>query len=268
MDRFILTDIYNRDMIKNKDLCRLLFELSHEDRLNILTTLKKQSYKFTELCKEVDIEDSEVSRHLKRLLKAELIEKHKEGRYSLTCLGKLAISSLDTFEFITLHKEFVSTHDFSVIPKKFRNKIGELSVSREISGMFYILDKTFQMISDATDFMFVLTGPYYEKGTRRIIGKAIENIKIRYIMEKKEVSKRKREILLNTLKIPSSDFEVRILKNVEWWIFVNEKEGLIMLPNSSGKLDNSNVLISEDITFRRWCEETFDYYWKKAEKFF
>lgn len=70
-------------------LCDLLFEVSNEVRLTILQNLEEGHSNISTLSTELDISNQECSRHVSRLVDAELAERDSEGQYGLTEYGGL-----------------------------------------------------------------------------------------------------------------------------------------------------------------------------------
>src|SRR5574337_654389 len=93
----------------------LFTELSSENRLGILQTLDEKPMTFTSLIKEVDMNSTEASRQLSRLMEARLIEKKGDGKYYNTLFGKLVISTISDLNFISVNSEYFLKHDTAQI---------------------------------------------------------------------------------------------------------------------------------------------------------
>jgi len=62
-------------------LSNLFFELSHEDRLVILHTLREKPLKLTMIASKMKISSQEAYRHIQRLVDSGLVAKTTEGNY-------------------------------------------------------------------------------------------------------------------------------------------------------------------------------------------
>src|SRR3990170_2669558 len=108
-------------------LCRLLFELSSSERMNIMLEIQKQRLKLSHISKKLDMTVTETSRHLQRLGGAMLIEKDVEGFYGLTPFGVLVLSLLSSLGFVSRYRDYFLGYDVSRIPSEFISRIGELA---------------------------------------------------------------------------------------------------------------------------------------------
>ena len=105
-------------------LCNLLFELSNEDRLTMLTLLKEEPMKLTQLSQRLAYTPPEASRNVSRLSEAKLIERDHDGVYHISPLGEGAMRLLDGYHFLSKHSEYFSTHTLRDIPCEFVDRIG------------------------------------------------------------------------------------------------------------------------------------------------
>ena len=87
-------------------LCKLVFELSNEERLTILTHLKQEPMKLTHLSKTLKYTPQEASRNVNRLSEAKLIKRDSDGAYHLSPLGEEALRLLDGYRFLSEHSEY------------------------------------------------------------------------------------------------------------------------------------------------------------------
>jgi len=114
-------------MENHKGVERLFFELASESRLGILRKLNEKNWKMKDLSRKLDLTTTETFRQLQRLNEALLVQKRPEGTYAITQYGKLVLQLSASFEFVSKHKEYFSTHDIWQLPYQFLNRIGELS---------------------------------------------------------------------------------------------------------------------------------------------
>ena len=87
------------------DLVELIKALAHENRLRILNLLKEKSLCVCELRNIMDINQSNASRHLKKLKNVGLVESYKEAQW---VYYQLSLTKIDQHPFIKelLEKEF------------------------------------------------------------------------------------------------------------------------------------------------------------------
>ncbi len=93
-----------------KDSLDLLFELSNEDRLRILTTLQDGPSKLTQLSNKLQLPNQEVSRHLTRLVTLDLCYRGGDGSFRLTPSAEHAIKLTSGYDFISKNSTYFKTH--------------------------------------------------------------------------------------------------------------------------------------------------------------
>ena len=90
----------------------LLFELSNEDRYNILQTLKTENNNVTNIARILSLTTQESSRHLNRLAEHGLIEKTLTGEYTLTEYGLLVLRQAEGLIFASSNRNYYQTHNY------------------------------------------------------------------------------------------------------------------------------------------------------------
>jgi len=80
-----------------EELAELFFRFSTSDRLTLISAIKAEKLRLTQLAKKFSATVQETSRQLIRLGDAKLIEKDSSGFYSLTALGRLLLDLLPPF---------------------------------------------------------------------------------------------------------------------------------------------------------------------------
>ena len=108
-----------RGQAKLQQLCSLLFELSNEDRLNILIELRKTPMKLSHISEKLHSTVPETARNLARLSEESLITKDVDGAFHLTPLGEAALQLLPGFSFLSKHKKYFKTHTLSTLPSEY-----------------------------------------------------------------------------------------------------------------------------------------------------
>lgn len=122
----------------------LLFEVSNEDRLSIYRILQDTSCNVSTLSQKLDIRIQQISRHLQRLSKVDLIEKTSSGEYTLTNLGWLFMRIIKYLNFVQSHKEYIQKHDIQRVPVEYLLTMDML----ENSGMLYNAIEFLKFISE------------------------------------------------------------------------------------------------------------------------
>ena len=116
-------------------LSNLFFELSHEDRLEILNMLIDKPLKLTQIASNMGNSSQESYRHLSRLVDAWLVTKNPDGNYMITPYGSQVMNLVPGYEFLTEHSVYFVTRDLTLIPSELTMRIGELSNSTLVNDV-------------------------------------------------------------------------------------------------------------------------------------
>lgn len=241
-------------------LCKLLFELSSCERINVMLELQKQRLKLSHVSKKLDMTVTEASRHLQRLSEARLIQKDAEGLYGLTTFGVLTLSLLSGLGFVSRYRDYFMEYDISRIPYEFINRIGELGEGGLGADTFRNIHETEKMFQEAREYVWILSDQILMSGGP-IVGERVKSdVKLRVILPESLLPPPGYKPILP----PSpGGFQRRVLPKVEVIIVMTEKVATFCLPNQSGKIDYTGFGGS-DPKFHKWCKDLFLYYWEKA----
>ncbi|UCF08406.1 MAG: helix-turn-helix domain-containing protein [Thermoplasmata archaeon] len=239
----------------------LMFELSHPGRLETLRILKEKPHRLTDISKVLDLTSAEVSRHLGRLSRAQLVDKDGEGRYRLSPFGDIILQELSKFNFLTTHNEYFSTHDFSVVPEELR-WLSPLSSARIVKGTLEIMSIVEDLTRGAKKQVCVMSDQAMRSMVDLTVKRAEEGVSMRFIYQKgadvpKEYKPKK-----------GLPIEVRLVDEVKMSQKYNQKVAGIALPNLQGKVDYGFALMGEDAQFLKWIELLFNYFWQKGKDAF
>ena len=236
----------------------LLFELSHPERLKILSYLKVESMKLSQISKKSNISTPEMLRHIDRLNNARLVSKKADGSYVLTPFGYLVLSFIPAMNLLSKNVEYFSTHNFSPVPNELIQRIGELSNIELETGAMHVFHRVENVLSEADKYMWIMT-PQILINTVPIIKERMKNeVEFRIITPKGYK--------------PPSDFQPikqmnvleKTLNKVEITIIATDKYSGIAFPDLSGKMDYSIGIGGNDLKIRKWIKDLFEFYWEQA----
>ncbi len=240
-------------------LCDLLFELSNEYRLRILLKLNEKAMRLTHLSEALDLTVQETSRHLSRLGDSKLIVRGVDGFYRPTPYGEHARRLLPGYNFLSKHREYLTTHTTYHLPDEFVNRIGDLVNCTFTDEVMVALHEVEKLIQEAQEYVWILsdqilmsTLPFLEQAIKR-------GAKFRLILPEDF--------------IPPSDFkpiptipnliERRTLKRVDLIITTSEKRARIAFPGIE-RMDHIGFG-STDESSHKWCRDLFLHYWERAK---
>ena len=264
-------------MLESEDLCCLLFELSSDDRLNILRQLKKEAASVTTLSKLVDLTTQEASRQVFRLKKAGLLLKDQKGFYRLTSYAELVLKQLEGLNFVSRHKGYFRKHSLDKMPEDLVLRIGDVSEATYLPNVSQALYSVERLIKEAQDYIWLISdqisfgvfcelGKALERGTRN---RAIQTKSFVYLPSIVRDYFQYYEKHITPIERRSWDagaLEDRLVDQVDVFLFISEKEAAVAFPLNSGKFDYLTFSGTEK-RFHNWCSNVFEYYWSKAEPF-
>jgi predicted transcriptional regulator len=239
----------------------LMFELSHPGRLEALRLLSQKPHRLTDISKALDLTSAEISRHLGRLSKAQLIMKDGNGRYSITPYGGIILRELTNMRFVTKYNQYFSTHDFTIIPEELC-WLNAISTCELVEGTLEIMSMVEDLTKNAKKYVHIISDQPMRSMVSNNIQKAKKGVNIKIIYPKdadlpKEYRKKR-----------GTTIEVRVIDDVRFSMKSNENLAGLVLPNLDGKIDYEFALIQDSPQFIRWSELLFDYFWQKADSAF
>jgi predicted transcriptional regulator len=236
----------------------LMFELSHSGRLEALDILNKKPQRLTDISKQLGLTSAEVSRHLGRLSKANLISRDSDGRYRTTPFGMVILHELSNLKFLTKHDQYFLNHDLSVIPDELR-WLNALSKCEIVEGTLEIMSMVEDLTKNAKRHVRIMSSQPMRAMVDINFQKAKKGVAFKVIYPSDtDVPKAYRP----KKGLP---LEVRLLDEVNFSMKINEEIAGMVLPNFDGKIDYEFGLMGKEPQFRRWTELLFDYFWEKAE---
>ena len=241
------------------------FELSNEDRYNILTILKGRPMKLTALSEEMDITHQQCTRHLNRLVKTELIAKDPEGFYRISTYGELTLRQYQGQLFTANYREYFYKHVLTNIPDKFVSRLGELSNSSYIDDVMAVFKNIERVLNQAEEYVWRITDRYLLMIVPHVAAALDRGIEYRLIEP--------RDIVYPPGIEETGIFEDawreglflnRILERVDVFLAVSEKEAAVVaFPTLDGRFDYLGFT-SMDERMLDWCSDLFNYYWDRA----
>lgn len=248
-------------------LSDLYFELSNEDRINILNILSERSLNLTKLSKRIGITNQECSRHLSRLIEAKLVKKTPNSQYQTSQYGELVLRTKRGQSFIFKHRDYFNSHSLRSVPESFVNRIGELSESQYIGDVMVVFQNIDRMFRKAEEFAYRITDQYLLLAVPSSLAatkaglkfKIITNNNIDYPQEFEKTTAPFQKLMQQGYFIPKE------LERVDVFLAMSENEvAALSFPDTSGKYDYLGFTSKGNSTLK-WCKDLFEYYWDKAE---
>jgi predicted transcriptional regulator len=255
-------------------LCDLYFELSNEERLKILYSLREENMNITSLAQRIDVTTQECSRHTSRLVDVNLVQRNPDGTYSLTPYGRLMLRLIPGQLFASTYQRYFNTHSLDHLPSGFVSRINELSESRfteDVWVTFSILENLFK---EAEEYVWMIHDQYLLNTLPLGVEALKRGIRIRSIdpMSKEEDRKLDAErpdyitaedegYLVQSWR--EGRVEPRFLENIQVFLYVTERKAIVTFPLSDGSFDYVGFA-TESADGLSICRDIFEHYWYKS----
>jgi len=255
-----------------ENIAKDLFEISSEQRLEILFRLGEKKSTVSVIAKQLDATVPEVFRNFERLVKAGLIEKEVSGDYHLTLYGTTVLAQIPSLTFLSKHKGYFKNHDYGNIPTKFIQRIGALGSGKHIKGMVKVLEKWKDIHKNAEKYIYnILTEiPYSPDIIETVAAKAKQDVNIRSVFSDQVIVPNARKEVYEKLQfkkfIEKGVIERRTQNDVQVVVLLNESEAAVIFPKN-GEADMTEMLYSSDQAFHEWCLDYFQHYWVNSVHF-
>ncbi|MFX1328716.1 MAG: ArsR family transcriptional regulator [Promethearchaeota archaeon] len=243
------------------------FEFSNEGRFKVFKSLFKENKRHNELEKELQIRGSEISRHLKRLIKKNLVKKTIENEYAITNIGKIFLQILDIFEVSLNYENYFNSHNINDLPLHLILQLGNLKSIKINSGTMQNIELWSDLINKSERIILAISNQFQES-ILPAVERKINNISIeiralvdKSVLKSKGYKKLKdRHAFYQKLNISEN---IRMLKQVDFSLLVTDKGAILFLARE-GKVDYSECLFDVSEFFIKWTEELFNWYWKQG----
>jgi DNA-binding transcriptional ArsR family regulator len=237
---------------------KIFSEISNPVRINILLLLYENKATITELKEKIgDISHSEISRHIGRLAKYNLITKETiPGRnYELTHFGRITVKLYKPLDFIFQNSEYFENHQIDDIPESFLQGINNLNAAELITGAGNLMVKGKSFVESAIKELWIMTNdPFpYEITVKHV-----------YLIIPPHMLKYGREVNHET-----TNYEVHTLPEVRVCIMLSDTgQGFLFLPNLNSSNPDFNIgFFVSDTEGYNYLNSLFQHFWKSSKEF-
>ena len=258
------------DSLSDSNL-RIFEDLSNPIRLEILSLLNSEPLMTTQIAKRLKTSIQALQRHINRLAESKLIEKNSDGRISLSSIGEITLQQIPSFQFLSKHAKYFSTHTFDGIPNHLLLRIAELNNSEFIGNTMKGWQRAYEIALEGKEFLYAVTitmpaeffdvaksnlskGAQYKVvyGKNTYVPKGYYEYPARKSWEKAQ---------------QKSQVEERFVKHVPITVVISENEAHVQFENKKlGEPDTIGIFVSKDELFRQWCMDLFNHYWNETPK--
>ncbi len=246
----------------------LLFELSSKVRYDIMKAIVEVPLKLTKIGEQIGANNPEVSRHLDRLKKANLVGKDVDGYYSMTSFGEIIFGLLPAISFVAAHPEYFLEHDLSRLPPGFMSRLGELESCEVVEGMIVNVYRLDEISKASRSRIYTVSNEFIseikEENVAEMDLEMPKDFKFRYILQESQLED-KNLMKLADHKGSMQDEHFRVIPRVPLFCSILDKEVMIAFLDKKGKVDFSVTFSSTDPEVLRWCEDLLDHLWERGK---
>jgi len=249
----------------------LFFELAGELRLSILIRLTHNSYRLSKLALEIDATMQEAHRNIVRLVDSGLVSKYEEGQFALTPYGKIIVSLIPGYAFLSSQQEYFLEHSLGDLPTKFIQRLSSFQGCEVVHGVMAIIQRWKNLYYESNSYIKEIMAQVPLDLIETLGSKVETGIKFSYIFPRNPIIPRGRRKLLQKIgwqKLLSRGLvERRMVESVNIMTIFNEKHSCVLFPNLKGEPDLNVMFYGDSHQFHDWCEDFFSYQWEKAGPF-
>ena len=265
LDSYIILGIDLLLMSKSEDFYALLFEVSNEDRDRILCSLHEEKKRVTDISRELDLDYTEIRRHISRLHDIGLIQRDLDGTYHLTPYGETCLIYFKDLNFISSNREYFGTHSPVNIPLIFLKRLSELSKYQFVDNFMGFLIFIDEKIKEAKEFVSLFIDQYPLIAVDSLLNAVERGVKVR-IIEQRDLSGPTVEFEdkhILPFESENPDVMVKVYDRKDVYLFISDAGSAISFPNKDG-FDYSGFTVT-DKESGSWSEDLFNHYWENAQ---
>jgi predicted transcriptional regulator len=256
-----------------KTLFNLLFELSNEDRFNILHRLQDNPQRISEIARRLNLTRQETSRNLARLCNSQLVQRNVNGLFNLTSYGEYVIKLLPGYTFLTKNADYFTTHTLSFLPHEFFYRIGDLANCPHLDDALLTFDDCERLINTAEQYLWFITHQYSVSMLPHLQHALERHVQIRIItftdlppppgyFEHEFV-----QAFQDAYKpaVQSGQYEERHLPTLTICLGVADpQQGHIVFPTMNGGFDYKGFTVIDNQS-HCYSKDLFVFYWNQAQ---
>jgi predicted transcriptional regulator len=247
----------------------LLFELSNENRYDVLLFLREDPKRITDLTRRMNLTTTEVRRHLTRLGEVGLINRDVKGYYYITPYGEASLFFLRELDFLSSFKEYFETHDLLKVPAEYLKQIGKLKESVKVSSPVDYFRLTRNLLKEANSRVWIMCDQFPINLLTSLVGTIEKGVNIKIIEPRERVFEPDLDALTSeesqaynrTRSTPL--YEQGMYDKIPMQLYLSESQSVISFPTRDGAYDYTGIT-SMDESALGWCDDLFTYIWEQS----
>jgi len=239
-------------------IAAFVFELASDQRLGILVAVAEKPLRHAQIARQIDLTDSEATRHLTRLSSADLVTKTPRGEYAPTNLARLLLAAVPYLRFLVANRPFLLSHDLLGLPPEFVERLGALSECTFETGMYNVVDFQERSLRAAKRRIWVVSKQAFDVAIAIMREKAAKGADVRAIRDRGELERDK--------SAPERNYPIRLLDETRIFLAVLDDIAGVCFPSTDGTVDMATMAVVRDPRGYRWAEDLFGHLWGRARE--
>lgn len=243
---------------------------SNATRIAILKRLQEKKMRMTHLAKDMQIPIQEVHRNALKLMSTGLVQKGQDSLLTITDLGIVANTQLQSLEFMSIHRDYFKDHSLLYLPDRLLFRVAALRRCGVMHGTVPILEKIAEMYSNAK-FVKAVVPQVPLDHILKLASRAKDGMTVSYIFGRNTIVPRGRRELLSSIGwtnlIARGLVKRKMASKIHIGLVITNSEAGVLFPDLSGEVDSNTMFYSRDDIFLKWCRDLFDELWSSAADF-
>lgn len=244
----------------------LAFEALQRGRLDILEALV-EPLRYSDLARSLAVSEGELSRNLKRLTEARLLDRNTDGRFSLTPLARSTLAFAPGLRVLQRQAEFFADHRLDELPGDLLRDCGALAGAKLLQDPFKMFGAIGEVFDGVRTFFWgqwIIQKQVFSP--EEIAGQQVLTDRIRANKADARGVLLAEELPL--LKHLPAGFEglvkVRTVPAAPTSLAMSDAGAFLQLNDRSGRIDFNYAFWGNDASYMAWCRRLFLHYWDGA----
>lgn len=246
----------------------LFWEMAGELRYSIILELQKHNLKPTELARKTEQTVQEIHRQCDRLEKIGIIKRQPKAELALTPMGRMILAQFPYFEFLFKNRKYFEEHDTGSLPEQLVQRLGVLNDCELLEGTFAIMERWKKISKEARKYLRFVSVQVSLDVFRLGAASAKKGVVVSLVHGKNTIYPKgsKSELTSPAIQglIEKQVYQRKMVDVIDVVTVFNEREGTVVFPDLRGKADVSYTFAGNIPQFLDWCNDYFEYMWKKA----
>jgi predicted transcriptional regulator len=180
----------------------------------------------------------------------------------------MTLGQFPYFKFLFKNRKYFEDHNVGNLPAQFVQRLGVMENCDLLEGTFAIMERWKKISKEAKKYLRFVSVQVSLDVFRLGVTSAKKGTMVSLVHGKNTIypkgSKKELTSLAVQDLIEKQVYQRKMIDAIDVVTVFNEKEGTVVFPNLKGKTDVSYTFAGNEPQFLEWCDDYFEYVWKKA----